>query len=54
MSVPAGERGISSAQFVCNVSEAYKITLDICLHMPKRYTYIIAQPLMDKANRMRE
>ena len=54
MSVPAGERGTSTVQFVYNGSEIYKLSLDICLHMPKRYTYLIAQPLLNKANRLCE
>ena len=49
MSVPAGERNLSSAQFVYDAFKLYKLALRICLSMPKRYTYMIAQPLLEKA-----
>ena len=49
MSVPAGERNLSSAQFVYDAFNLYKLALRICLSMPKRYTYMIAQPLLEKA-----
>lgn len=49
MSVPAGERNLSSAQFVYDAFKLYKLALRICLSMPKRYTYMIAHPLLEKA-----
>lgn len=49
MSVPAGERMLSSTQFVYNAFDLYKSMLHVCLSMPKRYTYMIAQPLLDKS-----
>ena len=48
MSVPAGERNLSSAQFVYDAFKLYKLALRICLSMPKRYTYMIAHPLQEK------
>ena len=52
MSVPAGERNLSSAQFVYDAFNLYKLALRICLSMPKRYTYMIAHPLLEKARRL--
>lgn len=52
LSVPASERMLSSAQFVYNAFDLYKLALNVCLSMPKRYTYMIAQPLLDKARKL--
>lgn len=49
MSVPASQRMLSSTQFVYNAFDLYKSMLHVCLSMPKRYTYMIAQPLLDKS-----
>lgn len=54
MSVPVGERMISSTEFIYTASESYKLALRVCLTIPKRYTYLIGMPLLEKTRQLCE
>ena len=52
MSVPKLKRSTSQYEVVYTGSKIYKSVLKICLKMPKRYTYLILQDIMNLANKV--
>ena len=49
MSVRKTDRSLSGIEFLDNAVKIYKLTLKICMKMPKRYTYLILQPILSLA-----
>ena len=49
MSVPKSKRDESKFEVVNNALDLYKFTLSLCLKMPKRYTFLVLQPIVELA-----
>ncbi len=49
MSVPQSKRAESGFQVVDTAIQIYKKTLNICLRMPNRYTYLVLEPIIKLA-----
>lgn len=52
MSVPKSKRDESKFEVVDNALELYKYTLRLCLKMPRRYTFLILQPVVELAGKV--
>lgn len=52
MSVPKSKREESKFEVVSNALDLYKFTLNLCLKMPRRYTFLVLQPIVDLAGKV--
>lgn len=52
MSVPTSKRAESKFEVVNTAFDLYKYTLDLCIKMPRRYTYLVLQPIVDLAGQV--
>ena len=52
MSVPKSKRGESGYEVVNTAGDLYNKTIQICLKLPKRYTYLVLQPIVELAGKV--
>lgn len=52
MSVVKMKRAKSVFQIITTANQIYTLILRLCLKMPKRYTYLVLQPIIDRADKM--
>lgn len=52
MSVPKSERGQSAYEVVNTAGKLYKMTVDLCIKLPKRYTFLVLQPIVELAGKV--
>lgn len=54
MSVVKSKRSESSLEFIYKARELQRYTIQKCIHFPKRYTFYLAQPIVDMATHIHE